>query len=120
MKHTFELSGETGILHTGGSLTIEHAEELKAAITEALASASRLTIDLSAAETVDLCFLQLLCSAHRTAVKDGKCIVLANAGEAFVESIRETGYLRHVGCMHDPAHGCLWAGKEEQKPEDAV
>ncbi len=120
MKHTFELSGEAGILHAGGSLTIEHAEELKSAITEALASASRLTIDLSAAETVDLCFLQLLCSAHRTAVKDGKSIVLANTGEAFVESIRETGYLRHVGCMPNSGHGCLWAGKEDQKPGAAV
>lgn len=120
MKHTFELSGETGTLTAGGSLTIEHAEELKAVIVEALASSAHLVVDLSAAEAIDLCCLQLLCSAHRTAVKDGKSIVLANTGEVFADVVRETGYLRHVGCMPDSGHGCLWAGKEEQRPGAAV
>lgn len=108
MNHCFELSGETGILAVGEALTIEDAAELKTAIADAFAATIHLYIDLSQVKEIDLCCLQLFCSAHRTAVSAGKTLALRNAGEGFGESSRNAGYLRHVGCMPDVGHDCLW------------
>jgi anti-anti-sigma regulatory factor len=120
MSTSFELSGETGILAVSDELTIEYAAELKTAITDALAASAHLVIDMTRATTIDLCCLQLLCSAHRAAVKEGKTFSILSGGEGFVESIREAGYLRHVGCMTNSGHDCLWTEKTAEKTDSGV
>jgi anti-anti-sigma regulatory factor len=120
MNHCFELSGETGYLAVGNALTIEFAAELKKAIIDALADATHLEIDMRRVTTIDLCCLQLFCSAHQAAVKEGKFLELLNAGEGFVESIRETGYIRHVGCLTNSGQDCLWTEPSSGKADSGV
>lgn len=120
MSHSFELSGETGILAVSDALTIESAAELKTAITDALAAATHLGIDMTRVTTIDLCCLQLFCSAHRAALKEGKTLSILSGGEGFLESIRETGYLRHEGCLSNSVHDCLWTGKTAEKTDSGV
>jgi anti-anti-sigma factor len=120
MNHTIELSGESGILAVSEALTIEDAEELKKAVTDALAAATHLLIDLSRVTAIDLCCLQVLCSAHRTAVTEGKTFALLNSGDGFLETIRETGYLRHMGCLTTRGHDCLWIDTTGENAEADV
>lgn len=120
MSHCFELSGETGILAVSDALTIEYAGELKTAITDALAAATHLVIDMTRLTTIDLCCLQVFCSAHRAAVKEGKTLSILSGGKGFLESIRETGYLRHVGCQTNSGHDCLWTEKTAEKTDSGV
>jgi anti-anti-sigma regulatory factor len=117
MNHTFDVSEETGNLALSESLTIEDADRLKEAVGEALTTATHLDIDLSAVDSIDLCCLQVLCSAHRTAVSRNKTLTILNPGDGFMESIRETGYLRHVGCAKTGGNQCLWADTTGEKAE---
>lgn len=120
MNHTFELSGETANLALSESLSIEDAAQLKDAVSETLSSATHLSIDLSGVTSIDLCCLQVLCSAHRTAVAEGKNLALLNPGDWFLEALRETGYLRHVGCMKTGGHNCLWTVHSGENSEAVI
>lgn len=119
MNHSFQLSGDTGVLSLTGALTIEHGAELKASLSGALEAASHLAFDLSGVESADICSLQLFCSAHRTAVKAGKTLELVNAGKGFDASVKDAGYLRHVGCLSENSRDCLWIDDSGEKAEVA-
>lgn len=109
MSYSFKLSGKSGVLALNGSLSIEDAEALKTALVDALRAAEALEIDLTGVEAAGLCCLQVLCSAHRTALGEARTLVLRNPGEGFLKSLRETGYQRHVGCRTTGGRDCLWA-----------
>jgi hypothetical protein len=67
-------------------------------------------------DEVDLAFLQLLCSAHRTAVSAGKLLRLdAGSSPLFLRQLAAAGFVRHSGCMLDCGNSCLWvaAGNAE-------
>lgn len=117
MNTTFNVSGDAGTLVLSESLTIEDAAGLKEAVGDALTASTRLTVDLSSVDAIDLCCLQVLCSAHRTAVSRDKTLTILNPCDGFRETIRETGYLRHVGCMDTGDHRCLWVDRSGEKAE---
>lgn len=119
MKHSFQLSGNSGVLSLTGSLTIEHVAELKASIAEALEAAENLIFDLSEATSADICSLQLLCSAHKAAALASKTLELGVTCEGFEASVFEAGYERHVGCMKENTLDCLWINVSEEKTEVA-
>ncbi len=117
MNTTFNVSGDTGTLALSESLTIEDAAGLKEAVGDALTSSANLTVDLAAVDAIDLCCLQVLCAAHRTAVSRNKTLTILNPRDGFRETIRETGFLRHVGCMDTGDHRCLWVDRSGEKAE---
>jgi anti-anti-sigma factor len=119
MNHSFQVSGDTGVLSLTGALSIENGAELKTAISEALEAAENIVFDLAGVASADICCMQLFCAAHRTAVQSGKTLALANAGEGFEASAREAGYGRHVGCMGGNSRDCLWIVNAEEKTEVA-
>lgn len=118
MTHSFQQSGDTGALAVSGALTIEDAAELKSVLVDALAVSSRLVLDLAEVEAADLCCLQLLCSAHRSAVRAGRSLELRNAGVGFTACLRETGYARHLGCLNAMCPECLWLEPERKLEDD--
>ena len=59
-------------LDISGSMTIASAGELLSALTEAFAEALTIHCNLSGVKEIDAAGLQILCSSHRTAVKEGK------------------------------------------------
>lgn len=91
-----------------GALTIENVAELKSAVAEALEASTGLALEVADVETADLSCLQLLCSAHRTAVRDGKSLELRNAGDGFIAVMDAAGYGRNLGCLHPSRSDCLW------------
>ena len=111
MKYTLEPSGDTHVLTLNGELTIEHAGELKKVMIDAIENFDRLTVAIGDLTEVDLTCLQLLCSAHRTALKSNKQLTLSSRdSDIFQRLVRDSGYARHDGCFPDPSQQCLWCG----------
>ncbi len=112
MKSKFEQSGDKGMLTLDGDLTVEHAGEMRMALIKALVDSDRVEVKLGEVAEADLACLQLLCSAHRTAVTLKKRFAVAGARpEKFKQAVEAAGYLRFTGCSLGREKGCLWVGK---------
>lgn len=106
--------GQISSLLLKGDMTIYQAAEIKAAIVEALAKSKKLHLDLEKVEDVDLTFLQLLCSAHRTAVCTEKEIILrGNFSDSLKKMIEDSGLPETISCPFDRNHDCFWLKEVE-------
>ena len=107
LKTRTEQTGETGVLVIEGEMIIEHAEELKMIFQEALENNGSLGITLERVDKVDLFGLQVLCSAHRSAMKAGKelCLI-GEQPDALRDAIVMTGYGRTAACSAGKT--CPW------------
>ena len=100
-----------GELTLGGSLTIENASVIRKKLIAALIKEDALKVCIDADAAVDISFLQLLCSAHRTASKLGKAFTLGRAVSGnFLNAVESAGYFRKRGCARDREAACLWTG----------
>jgi len=95
-----------------GELTLPRAAELKEALSNALAAADGVTVKFGEVEAVDLSFLQLLCSLHRSALKlDKQLRFEGDIPNAFNVAADEAGFTRLMGCGRGNEGNCLWAKK---------
>lgn len=112
MKTLIDEKTKKGTLVLSNELTVAQASAIRDALAESLGKVSSLTVDITEASEVDLSFLQLLCSAHRTATKKDKLVVLAGrSNKALQKAITETSYRRAAGCILDNQNNCLWVDK---------
>jgi anti-anti-sigma factor len=111
MEYTLEASGDKHVLTLQGELTIEHAGELKKAMIEAIKNSDHVAVAIGDVTEIDLSCLQLLCSAHRTALKSNKQLTLnSKDSDVFQRLVKDAGYARNDGCFPDPSQKCLWCG----------
>jgi len=90
-------------------LTISTITDNKTLLMDALNAHEEIRIILRNIEAVDLTGLQLLCSAHRTAVAAGKKLVLSEPLPAPLrQAVRTAGFRRRSGCSFSPETGCLF------------
>jgi anti-anti-sigma factor len=109
MRLTVDKSGKKGVLKLKGMLTISQADDLKNALIKAFKKVTELEVDLKKVDEIDISCLQLLCSAHKTAVKSRKRLVLGgDVPEEIVQNIMHSGYYRPVGCINKQKDKCLW------------
>ncbi len=109
MEYQFDQQGKEGELSLSGSVTIDHAGDLKVALLDALSGSDSVMVDLSKADSIDLACMQLLCSAHHTAGTMGKSFSIASKrSDGVMRSVSAAGYLRHTGCKYDAAKTCVW------------
>lgn len=102
-------SGDSGTLTLSGSITIQHAAQLKESLLEGVSAAKRLVIDLSEMDRADLSAIQLLCAAHRSLNDKGKPLTVAGTiPEAWHNAVKESGY---TGCMNTDDTTGLWTGE---------
>ncbi len=107
-------SDNAGLLTLEGEIGIEQAEELKSALVSALGSVDRLMVDVERVTAAGLPCLELLCSAHKTALSMNKELQLSdNLPEEFLRAVRDSGYTRHAGCELDEHESCFWLAGEE-------
>ncbi|MDH4161381.1 MAG: STAS domain-containing protein [Nitrospirota bacterium] len=107
LKTRTEQTGKTGPLVLEGELVVEHAEELKKILLEALKNGDSLDIDIEHVDQADLFGLQTLCSAHRSAMKAGKKLTLVGVqSEAFRNAVSLAGYGRAAACRENIT--CPW------------
>ncbi len=103
-----------GVLTIAGAVTVQRAAELKAVLVDALAKADRVAIDLSGVTDVDLCGLQLLCSAQRTASGSRKRLALVGpAPDVFRRAAADAGFCVRTGCGAEDPGKCPWKGGTE-------
>jgi anti-anti-sigma factor len=111
MDFSIEQSGSVGVMTIGGELTVQHADELKAALMRSLDAVDHLILNFDRVTEIDLSCLQLLCSAHRTSAKLRKQLTIAgNHCNMLKQVIEAAGYSRHIGCAFDCNKSCLWMG----------
>lgn len=98
-------------LQLDGEINISRAAELKDALLESLEKAESVEVNLDNITGIDLSCLQLLCSAHRTASKEGKKITIKDPTlPLYVESRKNAGFMYSKPCRHVTTDDCLWVG----------
>ena len=110
---SFEMGSksEVGVLSLDGELTLQRADELRAALMSSLSSADHLVLNVESVTGIDLSCLQLLCAAHRSSEKLNKRLTITGERpDVFRRVVEDAGYLRHVGCVIDQGKSCLWLG----------
>lgn len=101
----------TAILKVEGELTVSRANELKKALLNSLTKSKKIEIDLDEVTAVDLAALQLLCSAHRTADKQGKKLSIKEpSSAAYLEARDKAGFMYSKPCRLVNTEDCLWVG----------
>ena len=97
------------LLKLSGGLTIGEAARFREALTEALAAADDLQVDISGVTGVDITGLQLLCASHQSAEQIGKQFRLVGGDNQIFRKIAvDAGFQRHIGCSRDHSHSCIW------------
>lgn len=95
-------------LSVHGPMTVEDATELHQALRDAVSSSDIVVINLEETSDIDLASLQLLCSAHKTALKKKKDLRFINLASEVRERIDKAGYIHNRGCLDGGASECLW------------
>jgi len=103
------------VLRLEGDLTLAHGDTLRQVLLTAAEAGGEVRLDLGGATAIDLCGMQLLCSAHRHWRERGLRLELATPPAWLAEAARLAGFDRGtLGCPYgSPAEGpfrCLWRG----------
>lgn len=102
-------------LDWSGELTVRRIAALRDEVRDALQAAAVVRIRLEAEAEIDTALLQLLCSAHRTAVRAGKTFfIVGQLPEQITGFLRLAGFHRHIGCCLDETESCIWKSVCEQ------
>ena len=80
-----------GVLKISGTLSIETAEELRAALLDIVGGAPNTTLDLSAVDACDTAALQVFCSARKTAQGRGQNLEFVGIPDCLVRTALELG-----------------------------
>jgi len=112
MNHRLDVSGDIPTLILQGDCTLANIAALKATLIDTLAACQAhetLGLDLGGVRRLDAAFLQLLCSAHRTAGAEGKGLsLLGERSEQVLQVAEAAGFTRRARCPHAVAGPCFW------------
>jgi anti-anti-sigma factor len=104
-----EKSGDVADVTVSGELNILDAEELKKVFLDALGTCGSVLVHVKNVEDIDLPSIQLLCSAHKTALNLDKSFAFIDSVPAVIrQTFISAGYSRHIGCSFDRNNTCLW------------
>ena len=121
MKQQEMGAGEIVTLQWEGDLTVRRVAALKVQVQQALASATQVFIVIAADAECDMTVMQLLCSAHRTASRQGKTLQLyGEIPQQFKMIMGLSGFSRHIGCARDQSGCCLWPRVHQQLADDEM
>ena len=96
-------------INLGGDLSVGRAGELRQIISESLNTGKQIVLACSESADMDLSFLQLVCSAHRTALQSNSLLKLSDSLEKqLLIKAGEAGYFRETACRSDKNHECFW------------
>jgi ABC-type transporter Mla MlaB component len=98
-----------------GELTVSNAAALREGLLAALAQGDQVELDLEEVTAIDLAGLQLLCSAHRTAVAGEKSLTLKGTlPPALQQACAGAGFDLHRSCRFNRGVNCFCAGGREK------
>lgn len=108
MKWDFQKKGDCGELVISGEMTVTKLSGLLPVLVESLAGVKHLALRLEDVLAVDVSFLQLICSSHRTANQLQKKVTLVVSTPSFLQFVEEAGFARHFPCPLGITEGCFW------------
>lgn len=110
MKCEKTTDSDTVTLTLSEDLTLPYAEELKKFLLETAGAGKNVRVKFESVADIDLSLLQLLCSAHRTAVRlKADFTVEGPMPEECRLFVEEAGFIRRHGCrFNEQKKGCLW------------
>jgi len=92
-----------------GNLTIRRAVEIRDMILNHFKNNDSLMISFGKVDSVDISFLQLLCSMHMLAVKENKTVRLDTpVSDELKKVMRHTGYEGSACCGQIEDTDCVW------------
>ena len=102
-------AGGVGTIHLEGDLDVEHCEKMKKVLLDAMDDTNKILINSEKLNSISLPCLQLLCSAHKSAIQLTKSFSLAgDRSQSFERALSETGFERHTACDRDLQESCPW------------
>jgi anti-anti-sigma regulatory factor len=106
---TEQQNKEQAIVELSGNLTLSHANEIRDKLINAIDGSASIAVRFGGVQDVDLSCLQLMCSAHRSALKKHKQIAVEGpVPMALKEAATAAGFMRLKGCTLDPDNSCIW------------
>jgi anti-anti-sigma regulatory factor len=103
------------VVNLKGDVTIVTASELRDILLDTLSTSKRVELNLEKVTDVDLSFLQLLCSAHRTSLKAEKSFfIVGSYPDVLKEAAKDAGFPLNAGCTLDCNNSCLWLEGKSQ------
>ncbi len=97
------------VLTFAGDLTVNQAPEIRMTFIKALIDADQVLLKFKNVSDIDLTFLQLLCSAHRSAIRLNKQITFdGSRPDLLKKTVDAAGYSRATGCRLDREKTCFW------------
>ena len=98
---------QNSVLVLEGDLTVDKAGALKIMLQDALKNAESVTVHFKDNKRIDITFLQLVCSAHRSAFLSGKNLNLSDKmPDHLKDTLKSAGYTQPV-CSFDKDRECL-------------
>lgn len=91
-----------------GALTLPYISELRDALLRSVRSADDIVIDLREVTDLDVSGLQVMCAAHKSAIRLGKRLSLAVPPAAVMDLAGSAGYARQASCISGADGRCLW------------
>lgn len=102
MSFRSSVSGESGRLALGGSLTIENAARIRQELLRTFRESERVILELMGDVVADVSFMQILCSAKKTAINEKKRFEVDwSAASKVRSSMAAAGYNCDELCFRD-------------------
>lgn len=109
MKLTQDSDDRQTTLMFAGDLDLYSANQAHQALAEAIRNYAHIAVQVMRVEALDLSFLQLICSAHRTAIFQKKRFTLTLEDVDHIKQLlAPIGFNRDCGCGSDPLEPCIW------------
>ncbi len=116
MAFTFDKQGPVIVMKCEGPLDLHNAQILKDALLVGIENADSLVVNCERVDEIDSQCIQILCTAHRMAVRADKKLMLTGIAPDLNPSPREIGDL----CLSRSAIGCnktcIWVATEQSAP----
>jgi anti-anti-sigma regulatory factor len=94
-----------------GALTIERSGEFRQILTNALAGAQRVVLDVGQLHDIDLTALQLICAACKTAAAADKTFIFAGPLPDCLMALKDgIGVCQNSPCSQNGNAPCIWFG----------
>jgi len=105
---SYNPDSNSGTLLVEGDMTINHISTLKDRLVEAFENADQVIVDVSAATSVDVAGVQLLCACQRFSSGRGKKMCLrVGDNDEFLQFLDDVGFSQDFICSHGDTGQCL-------------
>ncbi len=106
----FGVTVNNGLITFSGNMNSENTVKTRKVLIKALIHSDDVGMDFNNITSIGFLSLQILCSAHRSAVRLNKKLAFTEGGrpEIFIKAAEAAGFMRSTGCGLDCGKGCLW------------